>query len=74
MGIKWAPKCKRLPKERGLTEQCIGVTKGKCCHVHSDPYAGGERLGKRMKPDALSATANACAHECAPSAASQIIT
>jgi hypothetical protein len=61
MGVKRAPKHKRLPEERGLTERSIGATKGKRISVYSDPYAGGERSGKRAKPDALSAVANACA-------------
>jgi pyruvate/2-oxoglutarate dehydrogenase complex dihydrolipoamide acyltransferase (E2) component len=59
MGVKRRPKRKRLPEERGITEQSIGVTKGKRRRIHQDPYAGGERSGKRTKPDALSATANA---------------
>ena len=44
-------------KESGLTAQSIGVVKGKCCHIHNDPYTGGERSGKHVKPDAPS-TAN----------------
>ena len=52
---------KCLPEERGATEQSIGLTKGKCHHIHNDPYAGGERSSKHMKPNVLSATANACA-------------
>ena len=44
-------------------EWSIGTTKGKCCHIHNDPYAGGERSGKCTKPDVLSAAA--CAHACA---------
>jgi hypothetical protein len=59
MGVKRAPKRKRLPEERGLTERSIGVTKGKRIRVYSDPYTGGERSGKCAKPDALSAVANA---------------
>ena len=57
MGVKRAPKC-RLPGERGLTERSIGARKGKR-KTYADPYAGGERSGKRAKPDAQSATANA---------------
>lgn len=57
MGVKRAPKC-RLPGERGLTERSIGARKGKR-KTYADPYAGGERSGKRAKPDALSAAANA---------------
>jgi hypothetical protein len=84
MGVKRAPKRKRqrLPEERGLTEQSIGVAKGKRRRVHEDPYAGGERSGKRAKPDALSAAANALARASAstvapavaPASASQPIT
>jgi hypothetical protein len=66
MGVKHrAPKRKCLPKERGMTVQSIGVAKGKCHLVHSDLYAGGERSGKRAKPDATSTAANACARACA---------
>ena len=70
MGVKWAPKRKwqRLPEERGLTEQSIGVAKGKRRRVHEDPYAGGERSGKRTKPNALFATANALARTSASTA------
>ena len=67
MGVKGAPKRKRLPEERGLTERCIGATKGKRRRVHSDPYARGERSGKRAKPDALAAAANVHARARAPS-------
>ena len=63
-------------------EQSIGVAKGKRRRVHEDPYAGGERSGKRAKPDTLSAAANAlaCASAstavpaAAPASASQPIT
>ena len=66
MGVKrGAPKRKCLPEKRGMTAQSIGVAKGKCRRVHSDPYAGGERSGKRAKPDATSAAANARARACA---------
>ena len=59
----------RLPGERGLSERSIGVTKGKRRRIHDDPYAGGERSGKRAKPDAVSAKANANARAHAPSSA-----
>jgi hypothetical protein len=59
MGVKRAPKWKRLPEERGITEQSIGIAKGKKRRIHEDAYAGGEQSGKCAKPDALSATANA---------------
>ena len=55
---KRAPK-RRLPDERGLTEHSIGAPKGRRQRVYTDPYAGGERSGKRAKLDALSAGANA---------------
>ena len=84
IGVKRAPKQKRqcLPEERGLTEQSIGIAKGKRRRVHEDPYAGGERSGKRAKPDALSTAANALTHAsastavpaAAPASASQPIT
>jgi hypothetical protein len=48
-----------------MTAQSIGIAKGKCRQVHSDPYTGGERLGKQAKPDAMSAAENAHAHACA---------
>jgi hypothetical protein len=48
-----------------MTAQSIGIAKGKHCWVHSDPYAGGKRLGKQAKPDATSAAANVHAHACA---------
>jgi hypothetical protein len=66
MGVKrHASKRKCLPEECGMTAQSIGVAKGKRRQVHSDPYAGGERSGKRAKPDVTSAAANACARACA---------
>ena len=61
MGCKCAPKRapkRRLSGEHGITERSIGTRKAHK-HLHTDPYAGGERSGKRAKPDALSATANA---------------
>jgi hypothetical protein len=66
MGVKRAPKRKCPPEERGLTAQSIGVAKAKR-HIHTDPYAGGERSGKRAKPDAMSAAANRCARGLSPS-------
>jgi hypothetical protein len=71
MGVKRAPKRKRLPEERGITEKSIGVAKGKRRRIHQDPYAGGERSGKNAKPDALSAMANARA--CTNAAPSAIV-
>ena len=66
MGVKrGAAKRKCLPEERGITAQSIGVAKGKRRRVHNDPYAGGERSGKRAKPGATSAAANAHARACA---------
>ena len=58
MGCKRAPK-QRLPGEHGLTKRSIGAPKGKRKCLYTDPYAAGERPGKRAKPDALSAEANA---------------
>jgi hypothetical protein len=58
MGIKKAPKRKRLPEESGLTKRSISVAKGKKAQIYNDPYAGGERSGKHAKPNALSAAAN----------------
>jgi hypothetical protein len=66
MGVKRGPR-KRLPEERGLTDRSIGASKGKRACIHTDPYGGGERSGKRAKPDALSATANARARAPTPS-------
>jgi hypothetical protein len=66
MGAKRAPKRKCPPEERGLTERAIGVANGKR-RRNSDPYAGGERSGKRAKPDALSTEANRRARACAAS-------
>jgi len=66
MGVKHGtPKQKCLSEDSGTTAQSISVTKGKRCWVHSDPYTGGKRSGKHAKPDATSATVNACAHTCA---------
>jgi hypothetical protein len=48
----------RPAEDSGLTARSIGVVKGKRRRIHNDPYAGGERSGKRAKPDAPS-TANA---------------
>jgi hypothetical protein len=59
MGAKKVPRPRCLPNERGLTERSIGVVKGKRKRLHNDPYAGGERSGKRAKSDALSQAANA---------------
>jgi hypothetical protein len=64
MGTKKAPR-RPLADERGLTERSLGAVKGKRKRLHNDPYAGGERSGKRAKRDALSRAANA--HVPAPS-------
>lgn len=66
MGAKKAPRRRCLPEERGLTERSIGVVKGKRKRLHNDPYAGGERSGKRARPDALSQAANASARALPP--------
>jgi len=62
MGARKAPRRKPSPSGGNITEQCIGAVKGKRCK-YSDPYAAGERSGKRAKPNAVSATAND--HACA---------
>jgi hypothetical protein len=46
--------CPHPAEESRLTAQCIGIVKGRHRHIHNDPYAGGERSGKHMKPDVLS--------------------
>jgi len=51
-------KCPCPAKDSGLTAWSISVVKGKHHYIHNDPYTGGERLGRRAKPDAAS-TANA---------------
>jgi len=58
MGVRKAPKRKPGPVGGNTTERCIGPVKGKRRRKYSDPYAAGERSGKRAKPDAVSATAN----------------
>ena len=65
MGVR-----KKTPKRKdgpigGNTEQRIGPTKGKRSRKYSDPYAAGERSGKRAKPDAVSTAANEGARACA---------
>jgi len=67
MGVKWPPKRKCLPKERGLTEQAISVTSRRRC-TNNDPYGAGQRSGMRAKPDALSTDANRCAQGIPPPA------
>jgi len=57
MGAWKAPRRKPGPVGGNTTERCIGATKGKR-RKYSDPYAAGERSGKRAKPDVVSATAN----------------
>ena len=61
MGARKAPKQKHGPSDENSTEQCIGPVKGKHARKYTDPYAGGERLGKCAKPDVVSAAANECA-------------
>ena len=67
MGVQNAPKRKRLPENQGISEWSIGSRKGKRTCIHNDLYAGGERSGRRAKPDAVSATVNACVHAAIPS-------
>ena len=57
MGARKDPKRKPGPVIGNTAEQSIGVIKGKR-RKDSDPYAAGERSGKRAKPDAVSAAAN----------------
>ncbi len=55
MGVtKKSSKCLHPAEDSGLTAWSIGVVKGKRHRIHNDPYARGERLGKRAKPDAPS--------------------
>ena len=58
MGVQRAPRWKPGLVGGNTTERCIGASKGKRCK-YSDPYAAGERSGKRAKPDAVSAAAAA---------------
>ena len=66
MGATKAPKRKLSPVAVNA-EQHIGAVQGKRAGKHSDdPYAGGERSGKRAKPDAVSAAANERARVAVP--------
>ena len=58
MGVRKAPKRNHGPVGGNTAEKCIGPVKGKRPRKYNDPYAGGERSGKRAKPDAVSAAAN----------------
>jgi len=66
MGVRKAPKRKPTPVSGNSTERCIGAVKGKHARKHTDPYAGGERSGKRAKHDAVSAAANELARAAVP--------
>ena len=59
--VEQAKKSERVSpaEDSELTAQSIGVVKGKRRRIHNDLYAGGERSGKRTKPDATTSTANA---------------
>jgi hypothetical protein len=57
----------RPAEESGLTARSIGIVKGKHHYIHNDPYAGGERSGKRVKPDAPSTANTAPLVESTPS-------
>ncbi len=58
MGIaKKSSKCLHPAEDSGLTARSIGIVKGKRRCIHNNPYAGGERLGRRAKPNTPS-TAN----------------
>ena len=67
MGARKSPKQKPGPAIGNTTEQSIGAIKGKH-HNDSDPdpYAAGERLGKRAKPNAVSAATNERARATVP--------
>jgi hypothetical protein len=55
MGVAKKKSKRAAPAEdSGLTARSIGVVKGKRRRIHNDPYAGGQRSGKRAKPDAPS--------------------
>jgi hypothetical protein len=55
MGVtKKSSKHPHPAEDSRLTAQSIGVVKGKRRCIHNDPYAGGERSGKRARPDAPS--------------------
>jgi len=58
MGAGKAPKRKPGPTGANTSTERISPVKGKRSCKYSDPYAAGERLGKRAKPDAVSAAAN----------------
>ena len=65
--LSWPPTAARMGVKRGekrrgkvdsaLTAELIGVPKRK--RPNNDPYGAGEDSGKRAKPDAVSAAANA---------------
>ncbi len=59
MGAKKVPRPRCLPNERGLTERSLSAVKDKRKRLYNDPYAGGERSGKRAKRDALSQAGSA---------------
>jgi hypothetical protein len=55
MGVtKKSSKRPHPAEDSRLTAWSIGVVKGKHHCIHNDPYAGGERSGKRARPDAPS--------------------
>ena len=58
MGTRKPPKRKHGPADENNAEQSIGPVKGKRARKYTDLYAGGERSGKRAKPDTVSATAD----------------
>jgi hypothetical protein len=66
-GPNVVPLVLRLPEERRQTEQCISPIKGRQQWGldGDDTYAGGERSGKRAKPNATTTAANARAHAAA---------
>ena len=66
MGAWNAPKWKHDLVDGNNTELRIGAVKGKRARKDTDGYAGGERSGKRAKPDAVSAAANELARAAMP--------
>jgi hypothetical protein len=54
MGVVTKSKRPCPAKDSRLTAWCISIVKGKCHHIHNDPYARGERSGKHTKSNAPS--------------------
>ena len=74
MGARKSPKRKPGPAIGNTTEQSIGAIKGKRRNDSDpNPYAAGERSGKRAKPDAVSAAANERARATVPAPPPQYV-